>query len=293
MESQPEQLESLTFFYVVPAYTFFYWGFTIPKRFNREFAKFYNLAEGHLVENILLVINNKKYPAKIRLARIDNTGTSKNRSTNKWPEREVIQIFYDREYDTLKALRKLFIYSYASTIDKSKPKLKELLEFQHTQDNIFKVKPISKQETDFDEMFKFMEDKNLFKFWKDKSSSKNDRIILDYARKWLTIEDLPSMKERNNIIYLLYHTVDQHLYVGKANNFGERVQKNKGRVGLKDDWDRFMWFEINPEYNSFLEELEHFLIRTFASTMNNTLDIEPIITSNIKLVNKQLKKNKI
>ena len=57
------------------------------------------------------------------MAQINNTGTSKSRSNVKYPERNVIQIFYDREYQTLKALRKLFIYSYASTIDKSKPKL--------------------------------------------------------------------------------------------------------------------------------------------------------------------------
>ena len=80
---------------------------------------------------------------------------------------------------------------------------------------------------------------------------------------------------------------------GKANNLGARVQKNKGRVGLKADWDKFMWFEINPEYNMFLEELEHFLIRTFASTLKNQLDIEPIITGKVELVNRQLKKNRI
>ena len=61
----------------------------------------------------------------------------------------------------MKALRKLVIYSYATTIDKSKPKLKELLEFIHTGNSTFKVKVVSKQETDFDAMFQFLEDKNL------------------------------------------------------------------------------------------------------------------------------------
>ena len=54
-----------------------------------------------------------------------------------------------------------------------------------------------------------------------------------------------------------------------------------------------MWFEINPEYNNFLEELEHFLIRTFASILENQLDLTPIIDSQIQLVNRQLKRNKI
>ena len=42
-----------------------------------------------------------------------------------------------------------------------------------------------------------------------------------------------------------------------------------------------------------LEELEHFLIRTFASILDNQLDVETVIKSKIELVNKQLKKNKI
>lgn len=283
-------------FYVIPGYTFFYWGFTFPKKFNDDFISFFDLKEEHLVEEISIKINGKFYPAKLRMARINNSAKFESRSDVKYPERNVVQVFYDREYDTLKALRKLFIYSYASTIDKSKPKLKEVLEFIHIESNKFRIKTISKQETDFDDMFKFMEDKNLFKYWKEKDSkkkTKNDRIILNYARKWLNVNDLEKYKDRNNVIYLLYHSGNKHLYIGKANNFGERVQKGKGRVGLKSDWDKFMWFEINPEYNMFLEELEHFLIRTFASTLNNQLDLEPIIKSKIELVNRQLKKNKI
>lgn len=286
-------MEKLDSFYVIPGYTFFYWGFTFPKKFNSDFISFFDLKEGHLVEKIEIKINGKLYPAKIRMTRINNSGKFEGRSDNQWRERNVVQVFYDREYDTLKALRKLFIYSYASTIDKSKPKLKEVLEFIHTDKNRFRIKVVSKQETDFDDMFRFMEDKNLFKYWKAKDSKKkkNDRIILNYARKWLKAEEVEKYKNRNNVIYLLYHSGDNHLYIGKANNFGARVQKNKGRVGLKSDWDKFMWFEINPDYNMFLEELEHFLIRTFASTLNSQLDVEPIIDSKIKLVNRQLKKN--
>ena len=100
-------------------------------------------------------------------------------------------------------------------------------------------------------------------------------------------------KNRNNVIYILYHSIDKNVYVGKADVLGQRVKKGAGRIGLKKDWDKFMWFEINPDYNIFLEELEHFLIRTFASILNNNLDIEPIINSKVQLVNKQLLKNKI
>ena len=283
-------------FYVIPGYTFFYWGFTLPKKFYPDYIDHFKFDESNLNADIFLIIRGRKFPAKIRMARINNKGKSKSRSDVKYPERNVIQVFYDREYNTLKALRKLFIYSYASTIDKSKPKLKEALEFIHVKENIFRIKVISQQETDFDEMFRFLEDKNLLKFWKDKDKKKKrENIILDYSRKWLNASEMSKAnnKNRNNVIYILYHSINKNVYVGKADVLGQRVKKGEGRIGLKKDWDKLMWFEINPDYNMFLEELEHFLIRTFASILKNDVDVEPIINSKIKLVNRQLRKKKI
>ena len=283
-------------FYVIPGYTFFYWGFTLPKKFYPDYIDHFKFDESNLNADIFLMIKGRKFPAKIRMARINNKGKSKSRSDVKYPERNVIQVFYDREYNTLKALRKLFIYSYASTIDKSKPKLKETLEFIHVKENIFRIKVISQQETDFDEMFRFLEDKNLLKFWKDKDKKKKrENIILDYSRKWLNVSEMSKAnnKNRNNVIYILYHSINKNVYVGKADVLGQRVKRGEGRIGLKKDWDKFMWFEINPDYNMFLEELEHFLIRTFASILKNDVDVEPIINSKIKLLNRQLRKKKI
>jgi hypothetical protein len=285
-------MDKLASFYVVPGYTFFYWGFTFPKKHYDEHIQFFDLKEGQLVRDIRIKIDGKFYPAKIRMARQNNSGKSKGRSDRLYPVRDVVQVFYDSKYDTLKALRKLFIYSYASTIDKSKPKLKELLEFIHLGNADFRIKPISQQTTDFDDMFRFMEDKNLFKFWKDKSlkTRSKEKIILNYSRKWLKADQATKFKDRNNVIYLLYHSKFKNIYVGKANNLGSRVKAGQGRVGLKSDWDKFMWFELNPDYNMFLEELEHFLIKTFASILENNLDIEAIIDSKVTLVNRQLKR---
>ena len=117
-----------------------------------------------------------------------------------------------------------------------------------------------------------------------------EKIILNYSRKWLKADQVTKFKDRNNVIYLLYHSKLKNIYVGKANNLGSRVKAGQGRVGLKSDWDKFMWFELNPDYNMFLEELEHFLIKTFASILENNLDIEAIIDSKVTLVNRQLKR---
>ena len=122
-------MNKLNSFYVVPAQTFFKWGFTIPKNHYSEYIKYFDFKEGNLVQPIKIKIDNKIYSAKARMARINNQGTGAGRSNRIYPVRDVVQIFYNKNYDTLKALRKLFIYSYATPIDlNSKPELKELLE---------------------------------------------------------------------------------------------------------------------------------------------------------------------
>lgn len=272
-------MKKLDSFYVIPGYTFFYWGFTLPKKYYDDFIGYFDLDHGKQSYDIKLVINNKKFKAKVRLVKQDN----------KWSKRNVIQIFYDREYDTLKALRKLLIYSYASTIDKSKPKLKEIFELIHVKQNIFRIKLISRQETDFDAMLRFMEDKNLFAFWKDRNKKRKSSIFLDYSRKWHHVDELPNFQKRANIIYLLHHSIDKTVYIGKANDLGSRVKKGNGRIGLNKDWDKFMFFELNPDYNYLLNDIETFAIRFMASVMTNDVKIKNLLDTKLKLVNRQLK----
>ena len=137
--------------------------------------------------------------------RINNKGKIKNRSKTIYPERDVVQIFYDRELETLKAIRKLMIYSYASTRNKAKPKLKELLEFIHQKDNIFRVKVISKQETDFDEMFYFFRRIKIYlHFTRIKISLKRKTnylliILISGCQK----KELKKYASRTNVIYIL------------------------------------------------------------------------------------------
>lgn len=278
--SETRELGELESVYVIPGYTFFYWGFTLPKRVYPSFRTLFGLGEGNLVKDIALVIGGRTYNAKIRLARI---------TTPKFPNREVFQIFYESETETLKALRKLFMYSYASTINKTKSNLKELMELVHLGNNAFKVKAVSKQKTDFDQMFDFLEDKNLFEYWKNyRAGAGAPSFFVDFSRKWIGVDELDTYKNRNNVIYMLYDSKAKHLYVGKANKLGDRVKKGVGRVGLSENWDKFMFFEIDPEYNPFIEQIEAFLIRTFASLIENDVGMIPLNDKDVKLVNRQL-----
>lgn len=283
-------MNKLSSFYVVPGYYFFHWGFTLQKAVYSEYIKFFNLNEKTKFKEIILLINGKKRKAKIRIARINNKGKIKSRSKTIYPEREVVQIFYDRELETLKEIRKLMIYSYASTRNKAKPKLKELLEFIHQKDNIFRVKVISKQETDFDQMFYFLEDKNLFAFYEDQNKSKKkDKLFIDYSDRWIPKKELKKYSSRANVIYILNNKDDDQIYVGKANTFGDRVKENSSRVAM-EKFDQFLFFELHPEYSFLLDEVENYSIRLFATIFSNLVNVKGLNLEKMKLVNKQIKK---
>ena len=282
------EIVPLTPFYVVPGYTFFYWGFTIAKRHYPEYIDYFGLNPDNLVVPITIKVGNKKLPAKLRMAQINNKGEFEGRSDRKYPERNVLQIFWDREYDTKKSLRKMFIYSYATTIKKNKPKLKEVAEFIHMEGTEFRVKAIAKQETDFDEMLKFMEDKNLFEFWKEDGKKKRKSVFLNNSRKpsWHHVDDVKKFADRTHVIYLLHHSEKNQFYVGKADKFGSRIKKGQGRKGLDKDWDKFMFFELDPEMASMIEQIEDFAIRLFSSILDNDLGVKPLNNKKQKLVNK-------
>ena len=211
------------------------------------------------------------------MAQINNKGEFEGRSDRKYPERNVLQIFWDREYDTKKSLRKMFIYSYSTTIKKNKQKLKEVAEFIHVEGTEFRVKAIAKQETDFDEMLKFMEDKK-----------KRKSVFLNNSRKpsWHHVDDVKKFSDRTHVIYLLHHSEKIQFYVGKADKFGSRIKKGQGRKGLDMDWDKFMFFELDPEMASMIEQIEDFAIRLFSSILDNDHGVKPLNNKKQKLVNR-------
>lgn len=49
-----------------------------------------------------------------------------------------------------------------------------------------------------------------------------------------------------------------------------------------------MFFEINPEYNAFVEQIEAFVIRTFAALLTNEVGMTPLNDRDVALVNRQL-----
>ena len=174
--------QKLTSLFVVPAFAFFDWGFQFrtykdsAKAVDDEYVKFFKLLDGGSQSaEITLKIGNKKYPAHIRLSK---HRAGKTEHSGSWRAMHRIRFTWDTKHETKKALRNLFLYAYVTTIDKSDPHLKELAEFVHMGGSEFKVKVVGKQVTEFDDMFRFMEDKNLFEFWRDRNdeNEKSDRV---------------------------------------------------------------------------------------------------------------------
>ena len=272
--------EKLSSIYVVPKNTFFKWGFGFRSindknaSKNNEYVKFFDLlGNGGQTKKIKLVIEGKEYPARIRIIRQDNQHSV----------RDVLSIFWNAsgEQVTRKVLRKMFIYSYAATIRKKTPDIKELAEFIHLGGNKFRVKAEGRQKTEFDDMFQEMEDRGLFEFWKEKNDDKEKlKILLNKSEMpiWRDVKEFNKYKNRPNVIYLIHHSEKKQFYVGKANILGKRVKPGKAHQDVDEGWDRFMFFELEPVFAAkvTLEEIEDFAIRLFSSVLENNYKIKPI-----------------
>ena len=115
-----------------------------------------------------------------------------------------------------------------------------------------------------------------------------DKLFVDYSTKWLKKRELSNYKNRNNVIYILQNTKEKQIYVGKANIFGNRVKENSSRTAM-ETFDKFMYFEMHPDYSFMLDNLETFSIRFLASMFENYLNVDGLNLESMKLVNKQLK----
>lgn len=284
-------MSPLPYIVTVPKKSFFDGQLTIPWECHESYSDHFDLDKGVQTKNIFLKIGGKKYPAKI------------SKSYQKKQDRFVIHFIWRQEYDTKKALRKLFIYSFAATIRGNNPQLKECVKFEHAKENgllersiTFKVTPIAQHKTDFDEMFMWMEYNDYFDLWKNKDKNKESREYIFQSRrkdpKWYHVNELHEHSDSTYVIYLLHHSKNNQFYVGKADKLGTRVKKghNGNRDGLEHDWDMFLYFQIEPKiYEKYVLELEDWAIRLFASVLPSDvskLKTKPIKNNKLQTVNR-------
>ena len=122
---------------VVPGYTFFRWGFTIPHRHVLEYTRHF-FEDGKLVKDIHLHYLGEVYSAKIRIVQLLQKSTQMSS--------DQIQFFWNRNEETKRVLSEIFPYSYHSTKDKKKPEKREVLEIVHIDGDDFQILPVSRIE---------------------------------------------------------------------------------------------------------------------------------------------------
>ena len=161
----------LTPFSKEPGYQFFLGHFKIPTSHTPEYLKFFKFKKSSgasKTQSIKLRIDGKDYDADIR-------------KSNPKKSSETILFRYNKKQETLKALRKFMISSYAKTISKSKSKSKERIKFTYIGNDTFELKAIEHKKSEFDDMFNYLEDNNLFAFWQAKE--KEEKMSEDEKEK--------------------------------------------------------------------------------------------------------------
>jgi 5-methylcytosine-specific restriction endonuclease McrA len=111
--------------------------FTLPKVMNKEMIGFFVLRVGALQREIGLVIDGDRFPAIVRLVRIDRTRPRKLKPGD-LPAREVIQFSWKTHRATLRAIRSKFRASF-DVVSKGEKNLAETALFVHLGDSEFSL----------------------------------------------------------------------------------------------------------------------------------------------------------
>lgn len=261
----------------------------IPKEYEDDFLGGIKI-EPSTSRDIKIKFKNKYYKSKLYHV---------NRKVNS----NVYQLRWDTDKDLLSLFRKEFIHSYV--ILKSQKELHEnnlnkSKKFRgHVEDGnqeVVSIRPISPNEihiepfiqikTEWNTLFERLADANVFGwlFTKDK------KYLISRSTGWYSYKELSKHAGQVNVLYYLANTDKKLLYIGKAENFGNRVKHGRDHQDMPGDWDMFRYDIIKPEFSNFLERIEDHTIRSFASILKNTKSFSSLELSSYKLVNKNWKK---
>lgn len=261
----------------------------IPKEYESDFLNRESIIPG-TSRDIKIKYKNKLYKAKLH--HVDRKGHS-----------NVYQLRWDTDKNLLSILRKDFINSYV--ILKSQKELhenthgglkkfrghmdagnQEVLTLKSVSANEILIEPFIQIKTEWNTLFERLADANVFGwiFEKDK------KYLISRSTSWYSYKELSKHSEQVNVIYYLANTNKKLLYIGKAENFGNRVKHGRDHQDMPGDWNKFRYDIIRPEFSNILERIEDHTIRSFASILKNTQSFPSLDISSYKLVNKNWKK---
>lgn len=235
-----------------------------------------------------------RYKKKLYKAKIYNV--------NRTSHSNVYQLRWDGDKNLINLIRKDFINSYV--ILKSQKELhensnnlkkfrghmeagsQEVVMLRPVSENEIHVEPFIQIKTEWNELFERLADANVFGWL----FSKDNKYLISRSTNWYPYKELPKHAGHVNVIYYLANTKKKLLYIGKAENFGNRVKHGRDHQDMPGDWDLFRYDVIKPEFGSLLERIEDHTIRSFASILKNTKSFSSLELSSYKLVNKNWKK---
>ncbi|MBP9763521.1 MAG: GIY-YIG nuclease family protein [Candidatus Pacebacteria bacterium] len=261
----------------------------IPKEYESDFLHGSEIKPS-TSRDIKIKYKNKSFKAKLY-------------HVNRKNSNNVYQLRWDGDKALLSAIRKDFINSYV--ILKSQKELhentsgglkkfrghmdagnQEVLTLKSVSVNEILIEPFIQITTEWNTLFERLADANVFGwiFEKDK------KYLISRSTGWYSYKELSKHSEQVSVIYYLVNTTKKLLYIGKAENFGNRVKHGRDHQGMSGDWDMFRYDIIRPEFSNILERIEDHTIRSFASVLKNTQSFPSLDISSYKLVNKNWKR---
>ena len=266
------------------------WGLTIPKKFWSSFQASNPVTLG-TSRDVTIVWDKKKYAAKLC-------------HVNRTKYNPVYQLRWDSNKDLLKKIRKTFIQSYV--ILKSQKELfdinkKERKHFRTDmasgKQEVIIIKPKNSKEIEFEvfikiedewnTLFERLAEENVFGWIFDK---KDKQYLIQRSTNWIKVKDFKKHANALNVIYYLVNSKKKLIYIGKAENLGNRIKPGRKHQNMDGDWDLFKYDIIRPEFSNILERIEDHTIRSFAAVLKNQKDYPSINISNFTLVNSNWKK---
>lgn len=267
----------------------FEWGTIIPKEYESDFLYGSPIAPGSSRD---ITVKYKKGVYKAKLYHVNRTNSN-----------NVYQLRWDMGKDFLNLLRREFINSYVilkSQKELHENNIKTTKKFRSHMDagnqEVMTLRPVSATEitiepfiqinTEWNSLFERLADANVFGWL----FSKEKKYLISRSTGWYSYKELSKHSGQVNVIYYLANTKEKLLYIGKAENFGNRVKHGRDHQDMPGDWDMFRYDIVRPEFENLLERIEDHTIRSFASILKNAKAFPSLELSSYKLVNKNWKK---
>lgn len=257
--------------------SFFEYGFTIPKDYEKYFLAGQPIKAG-AGRDVSIVWKNKPHRAVLRhVAR--KAGP-------------VHQLRWRSSNDLTTAIKQTFIQSYIAIYSKDLVARREKKYFMTSltggNQEVACFKVLSPSEikmsvyisvpTPYDELFRRLIQQDVFGWLGTESGGK----MIASETSWLDLNELSQHADMPYVVYYLADDDRKEIYIGSAKRLGDRVKP--GRREIKG-WNRFRYEMLHRTFRSQLKEIEYHSIRNFSRFFKNLGGRQSLEVCDYRLVN--------